>query len=277
MASANSFSLRDWMGLVAGICWGLILSRFFDSDDMTGPWLVILFGPPLVLLISSERPILSWQLPIVTAIVAGTFVQRAPEDSAGLALLEAALMWLVCSVFSLPWALIFHYRARRLGKQTDVGAVSASYVGLGLLVFFTCALTLLGFAATVYPITSADGQGRRLPLYGLLMATGGIVLSIVSARTAQKLEVHKPVRAILDLIMIPGILVGVAELVACLGWFDAPGSIPMAERVSGILVGLEALGAMIWMTRADRRAQNSSLKSDPTRNSIADANLNSRG
>jgi hypothetical protein len=263
--------------MVAGICWGLILSRFFSSDDMTGPWLLILFGPPVVLLISPARPILSWQLPIVTAIIAGLCVNRASEDSAGLGPVEAGAMWLMCSVFSLPWALIFHYRSRRLGKQPDVGAVSASYVGMGLLVFFTCALTLLGFAATVYPITSADGQGRPLPLYGLLMATTGIGLSIVSAQTAQKLEVHKPVRAILELIMIPGILVGVAELVNCFGWFDAPGSIPKAEEVSGIVVGLEALGAMIWMTRADRRAEISSLKSDPTPDSVADANLNSRG
>ena len=44
----STFSLRDWFGIVAGVCWGLALSRFFAADDMTGPWLVILFGPPLV-------------------------------------------------------------------------------------------------------------------------------------------------------------------------------------------------------------------------------------
>ena len=42
----STFSLRDWFGIVAGVCWGLALSRFFAADDMTGPWLVILFGPP---------------------------------------------------------------------------------------------------------------------------------------------------------------------------------------------------------------------------------------
>jgi hypothetical protein len=256
--AANSFSLRDWCGMVAGVCWGLILSRFFASDDMTGPWLVILFGPPVVLLISSARPILSWQLPIVIAVGAGTFLNRAQQDSAGLALMEAALMWLVCSFLSSPWALIFHYRARRrVGEQQGVKAPAAAYVAVGLLLLFSSALTLLGFAATVYPIVSTDAPARLFPIYGLVMATAGIGLCAVSSRIAQRLEVPTPVRAILELIMIPGVLLGIAGIVAHFGWLDTSGSTSGDGGMSCILVGLEALGAMIWMTIADRRARAS--------------------
>jgi hypothetical protein len=256
MGAGNSFTLRDWFGLVGGVCWGLILSRFFASDDMTGPWLLILFGPPVVLLISSARPILSWQLPIVTAIVAGVCVNRASEDSAGFAPVEAGAMWLLCSVFSSPWALIFQQRSRRRAERRDAETFPAAYVGVGLLLFFTCALTLLRFAATMEPTAFGESEKHPLPLYGVVMATAGIGLSIVSAQIAQKLEVHKPVRAILELIMIPGIVFGVA----CFGWLDDPGWNPVAHEISGVAVGLEALGAMIWMTRADRRGETPSLK-----------------
>src|SRR5215472_18598714 len=103
VSPANPFSVRDWLGLVGGIGWGLILSRFFSSDGMTGPWLVILFGPPVVLLISSARPLLSWQLPIVTAVIAAVFMNRNVDDSSIGALADAALWWFLCSVLSWPW------------------------------------------------------------------------------------------------------------------------------------------------------------------------------
>src|SRR5215469_7740401 len=104
VSPANPFSVRDWLGLVGGIGWGLILSRFFSSDDVTGPWLLILFGPPVVLLISSARPLLSWQLPILTAVIAAAFMNPTMDDSASGALTDAALLWFLCSLLSSPWA-----------------------------------------------------------------------------------------------------------------------------------------------------------------------------
>ncbi len=76
------FTQREWFGLIAGVCWGLVLSRFLGADDRTVLWLVIVLGPPVVLLISPERPLLSWQLPILTAAAAGAFKNWTTDDSA---------------------------------------------------------------------------------------------------------------------------------------------------------------------------------------------------
>jgi hypothetical protein len=254
MESARQpFSTRDWFGLVAGVCVGLVLSRFFASDDMTGPWLVILLGPPIVLLISSTRPILSWQVPIVTAATAAALMNRSPEDSTAGIIPTAVLFWFICSLLSSPWALIFYYRARRFRRLEKPPAISIAYVGMVVLVFVCCALTFLGFAATVYPIGN-DAQNRGFPFYGVLAVTGGIALSIVTERVARRLEVHKPVRAVFEVLMIPGVVLGVAEIVDVL-WSKFPGqrSSVDASTWCGIFVGLEALAAMIYLVRLERR------------------------
>lgn len=81
---------------------------------MTDPWLVILVGSPIVLLISPSRPILSWQVPVVTAAVAGGDAEpvsrrfkRCGHDNGCVELVHFA------RCFLLPGALIFHYRDRR--------------------------------------------------------------------------------------------------------------------------------------------------------------------
>ncbi len=252
----------DWFGIVAGVCWGLALSRFFAADDMTGPWLVILFGPPLVLLISSTRPILSWQLPIVIAVVAAAFMNRTSDDSAGGAWAEAALLWFICSLLSLPWALIFRYRARHVRQPERAPWMALAYIGIVLLVFACCAMTLLGIAATVYSTDASDAQNQPFPIYGFLAATAGIVLSFVTERTARRLEIQRPVRGVFELLMIPGVLVGIAEIVDLFFWPKPSGSSLHYGVFGGILVGMEALAAMIWLTRADRREQNDAVQAE---------------
>jgi len=261
----STFTRRDWYGIVAGVCWGLALSRFFAADDMTGPWLVILFGPPLVLLISSTRPILSWQLPIVTAVVAGAVMNRTSDDSAGGAWAEAALLWFICSLLSLPWALIFRYRARHVHQRGKASGMALAYIGMVLLVFACCALTLVGIAATVYSTDASDAQNRLFPIYGFLATTAGIVLSFVTERTARRLEIQKPVRGVFELLTIPGVLVGIAEIVALFFWPKPSGSSLHYDTFCGILVGMEALAAMIWLTRADRREQNDAVQTQSMR------------
>jgi hypothetical protein len=249
----RDFSLRDWFGLVAGICWGLVLGRFFAADDMSGPWLVILFGPPIVLLISPTRPILSWQLPIVTAIVTGTCMNRSSDDSLGGAFADALLLWFLCSLLSAPWALMFHYRRRCIPQHGRTLGFPIAYVAMVLVVFVCCAVTLLGIAMTVYPVN--DGQSRAW-LYGFLAATVGIILSMGCERVARKLEVQKLVRGVFELLMLPGVILGIAEIVD-LFWSKSPGHSPQASALCGILLGMEALGAMIWLTRMDRRERKS--------------------
>ena len=252
VSPANPFSVRDWFGLAGGICWGLVLSRFFSSDDMTGPWLVILFGPPVVLLISSARPLLSWQLPIVTAAIAAAFMNRTMDDSPSGALADAALWWFLCSLLSSPWALMFHHRSRRFRQLGKAPGIPIAYIGMVLLVFVCCGLTLLGFWTTAY---STDGgtHNRALPFYGLLAATAGIALSVMTECAARKLEVQKLVRGVFELLMIPGVILVIVDIVA-LFWRDSSSPHAVVPGVlSGMLAGLEALATMVWLTRLDRR------------------------
>ena len=256
------FTPREWWGLIAGVCWGLVLSRFFAADDMTGPWLVILFGPPLVLLISPSRPLLSWQLPIVSAAVAGTFLNRATDDLAGGALADTVLVWFLCSLLSLPWALMFHYRSRRFRQVGKTPRIPIAYVGIVLLVFLCCGLTLLGFGTTMYPRSAEDS--RTLPYYGLLAATAGIALILVTERVARKLEIQKLVRGIFELVMIPGVLVGLAvgigEIVRLLWLKSSEPPVPTGSLLCGTLAGMQALAAMVWLTKLDRRERGLSAQ-----------------
>jgi hypothetical protein len=260
----RSFEQREWLGLIAGVCWGLVLSRFFAADDMTGPWLVILFGPPVVLLISPSRPLLSWQLPIVTAAVAGAFMSRTTDDSAGGALAETALVWFLCSLLSSPWALIFRYRSRRFRQLGKAPGIPLAYIGMVLLVFLCCGLTLLGFGTAVYPTSAEETQNRALPFYGLLAATAGIGLSVMTERLARKLEIQKPVRGVFELLMIPGVIVGIAVGIGAIVdpiWLkSSEPPIPPGILSCGILVGMEALATMVWLTRLGRWEQGPSAQ-----------------
>ena len=257
----QTFSLRDWFGLVAGITWGLVLSRFFASGDMTGPWLVILFGPPVVLLITPARPLLGWQLPIVTAAVAGTFLNRTADDPGGGALAEATLVWLLCSLLSSPWALVFRYRLQRFRQMGKTPGIPIGYVGMVLLVFVCCALTFLGFVATIYSRNATGARNPGFPFYGWLMATGGIVLSVLTERVARKLEIQKLVRGVFELLMIPGVILGIAAF-ASLFWFKSPGHPSLDENaLCSTLVGMEAMATMFWLTRLDRHEQGRALPS----------------
>ncbi len=255
------FTQREWWGLIAGVCWGLVLSRFFAADDITGPWLVILFGPPVVLLISPARPLLSWQLPIVTAAVAGTFMNRTTDDFAVGALADATLAWFLCSVLSWPWALMFRYRSRRFRQLGKTPGIPIAYVGMVLLVFLCCALTFLGFVSAVYFTDANDPKNRLFPFYGVLMTTGGIVLSMMTERVARKLEIQKLVRGVFEVFMIPGAVMlaglGITGIVT-LFWFKSMHPSLDEGSVCIILVSMEELAAMVWLTRLDRREQDPS-------------------
>jgi len=258
------FTQREWLGLIVGVCWGLVLSRLSAADDMTCPWLVILFGPPVVLLISPARPLLSWQLPIVTAAVAGAFMNRTTDDFAGGALAETALVWFLCSLLSSPWALMFHHRFQRFQQLGKTPGIPIAYVGMVLLVFLCCGLTFFGFVAPMYWTDADEARNRMMPFYGLLAVTAGIGLSLVTERVARKLEIQKLVRGVFELLMIPGVVVGAAvvigEIVQLFWLRSSEPPTPPGILLCGILVGMEALATMLWLTRLDRRERRPSAQ-----------------
>ena len=265
MVCANSFSLRDWVGVIVGISWGLVLSRFFAADNTTGPFLLILLGPPLVLLISPSHPILGWQLPVVTASLSGAFQARDPGETSGMVFVEAAMLWAACSIFSSPWALIFHHRAKRASPQTPTGPLAA-YAGVALLTFLGCALLVVGFALTLYPGDFADPRNRAIPFYGLFMVTAGMALSVFTDLVARGLKIHRTVRAISELPMVVGAIIGITELVV--DYVDRkPDSYDATSpdgRLCCAIAGLEALAGLIWLIRLERRERRTALETPQT-------------
>ena len=251
--------------MAVGIAWGLVLGQFFKSGDMAGPWLTILLGPPPVLLISPARPILSWQVPIVTAAVSGTLMSRDPGDPAGIGsfLVMGLLTWAGCSLLSSPWAVVFQRRAQRVREGTsDRTGAAASYIGAGLLVFIACALVILGIALTFYPADSSDPRNARAPFEGFLMTTVGIGVSVAAYRFAAKLGASKPVKDVLELVLglgsIFGIVILLEEGVIALreGRATLGLSLP-SGRIWCALAALETLAALVWLVTTARRARNS--------------------
>jgi hypothetical protein len=260
------------LGLIAGIAWGLVLGYFFKSEDATGPALVVLLGPPVVLLICPERPLLSWQAPVVTAAVFGTIMTRnrgdtgsgGPVDTPGSLLLTALLPWLMLSLLSSPWAIIFQQRARKkLEGVKGSTEPSASRVGVTLLVFLACALVLLGFALAMVPIDSADPHDRLVHFYGLLMAAAGVAMSVGTYRIAHKLGIGERVKDVLELPLILGAVVaGLFLLASCIMLF-LPGSSQFPRQalssggISCVLAVMEAAAGLIWLARTGKRIARS--------------------
>lgn len=259
----KSFAVRDWFGLTVGICWGLVLGHFFASEDMTGPWLAILFGPPLVLLIAPARPILSWQLPIAVAVLSGAFLNRAPEDTAGTVFLEAVGTWLMCSVFSSPWALIFYYRSRRLSAEGASADATVNYVGVGLLVFLACAVTVVGFAGLMYSESFGHSGSSLRPLDDVLVVTAGIALCVISEFGARRLKIQHAVRASLELVLLLGALVGITEILDVIVEVRSADPAMATSSVTVLcffVAGGEALAVLIWLTLLGRKDRKAALE-----------------
>ncbi len=158
---------------------------------------------------------------------------------------------------------MFRYRSRRFRQLGKTPGIPIAYVGMALLVLVCCALTFLGFVSPVYSTDANETKNRVLPFYGLLMATGGIVLSLVTERLARKLEVHKLVRGVFELLMLPGVVLGVTEIMgAIVDLFRFKSSKHASDQgvLCGILLGMEALATMVWLTRLDRREQRGAVQ-----------------
>lgn len=237
----------------------MFLGYFFRSGDMTGPWLVVLFGPPLILLISPAHPILSWQVPIITATIFGTVAWRSPDETASDLLGAGLLTWLMCTLFSSPWALIFQRRIERLHEgEHQKGGRLVSYAGVVLMVFAACALTILGFIFIFYPAWSAESSGRSAPPYGFWAVTSGVGMSIISYRLGQRLGVGKPVRQILDLILGVCSTVVVLALIGALYDVFRPSETADRFASSDVYSGLavvETVATIIWLARRAKLEQ----------------------
>jgi hypothetical protein len=173
----------------------------------------------LVFLVSLQRPILAWQVPMVTSAVLGAFNSRdvgEPRDAKGL-LGVALLIWVMSFLLSLPWVLVFQRRMQRASQEPNVEVVTAaSYIGVGLLAFLASALVILGLILSFMMHDSVDPRDGSVPWEGFLMATLGIGVAVAACRIAARLGAAKPVEDVLGLVFsffgIPGLLDLIASL-----------------------------------------------------------------
>lgn len=198
----KSFSIREWCGIAVGVLCALNPQLIFKSGDMAPFWTTILLGPPLVFLVSPKRPILAWQVPMITVAVFAALTSREawePRFSKG-QLGVALLAWVMCSLLSLPWAIVLAHRAERTREQPGTKpSTPGSYIGLGVLVFLACALVILGLIFSFRGYDSTDARDSAVPFESFLMVTLGIGIAVAACRIAAKLSAAKGVESMLGL------------------------------------------------------------------------------
>ena len=267
------------LALLIGVIWGLILGCFCTY---TGPWLVVLLGPPAILLLSAKRPLLSWQVPLVSAAITATILNRdrgntgsgGPGDTPGSVLLDAFLIWLMFSLFSCPWAFIFQRRAKRAQQSALQKAasptsaqpatpppdadVTPARIGAVLLVFLACAVVLAGSAVAIWPAASTPGD-RADHLIGLLIAAAGVAFTVGIYRLAHRLSIGDSVKQVLELPLILAAVFGglffVGDLIPVSKY--APPQLstpsPLDQDIWGLLAALIASAGLVVLARLKRR------------------------
>lgn len=259
----NSFSIRDWCGIAVGVICALIPQLIFKSGDMTPFWTTILLGPPLVFLVSPKRPILAWQVPMITAAIFAAFASREPWEprySKG-QLGVALLAWVMSSLLSLPWAIVFAHRAERTREHPDTKpSTPGSYIGLGLSVFLACALVILGLIFSFRGYDSPDPRDSAVPFESFLMVTLGVGITLAACRIAAKLGAARGVESVLGLAFsffgIPGFIGLIVTL------WEEPKS-PMRLPSSGVFwlatSVLEIVAVLVWLLAKGRRTRKASV------------------
>lgn len=259
----KSFSVRDGCGIAVGVICALIPPLIFKSGDMTPFWATILLGPPLVFLVSPKRPILAWQVPMITAAIFAALTSREPweprysKSQLGVALLTCVM----CSLLSLPWAIVFAHRAERTREQPNTKPnAPASYIGLGLLVFLACALTILGLILSFWTLDSTGPRDSAGPFEAFLMVTLGVGIAVAASRIAAKLSASKGVENVLGMAFsyfgIPGFIGLVTTL------WEEPKSATGLPSTGVFWLGvsvLEIVAVVIWLLVKGRRTKKAGV------------------
>lgn len=259
----KSFTIRDWCGVAVGVLCALIPLLIFKSGDMTPFWTVVLLGPPLVFLVAPKRPILAWQVPMITAAVFTALTSREPWEprySKG-QLGVALLVWVMCSLLSLPWAIVFAHRTERAREQPNTKpSTPGSYVGLGLLVFLACALVILGLILSFLMQDSTDPRDSAAPFESFLMVTLGVGIALAACRIAAKLGASKGVEHVLGLAFsyfgIPGFIGLIFTL------WEKPKSATRLPSAGTFWFGvdvLEIVAVLVWLLARGRQTRQSSV------------------
>jgi hypothetical protein len=245
--------IREWVGPALGIALGLSFGYILGGNGTTaGPALFALVIVPIVIWMSPKRPMLGWQLPIVSFAVSSVLTHlEYPGQKFDLASdsLMVVMEWAMLLVFSSPWGLLLLLRARqsRTGGEVtrDDGKRYALVVGLIVVGGF---LLLFSWAMVFAPNSSAWS-----PVGGLLVGTIGMAAWKYGDGVASGLgKAREVARHFMQLGLV------VCPLMA-LGGGHSGGQIGGWSRmVFGGLLSVESLAVLIWLS-LKRRIERESI------------------
>jgi hypothetical protein len=244
-------SIRDWAGPVLGIALGLYFGYVLGGNGTTaGPALFALVIVPFVIWISPKRPVLGWQLSIISFAICSVLTHpEYPGQKFDLAsdLLMVVLEWTMLLAFSSLWGLLLLRRAQqaRSAGEESRGDLKLYALVVGLLLVGGI-LLLLGWAMVFAPNRSAWS-----PAGGILVGTMGIAVWKYCDRVASGLGKAREVARHsmqLALLFCPGL---------ALGGFHGGGqkSGGWSSVIFGSMLGIESLAVLIWLSlmRSNKR------------------------
>jgi len=256
----NVPSTREWWGMLGAAAWGAMLGALrFGNGDATVMWIAVLVGPPIAFLLLPTRPFLSWQLCMTAAALSATYRDRDPQDPSDGVLVPALLGWTAFCLLSLPWPFIFQRRAERARAQGDISAgVTMRYVGVGLLVFLTCGLMIVGGIFLYFANSGTEqviASGHAASFIGCVAASAGIGLSAFLCRRADDFRINKSAEDLFGLLLtFTGFfVVGIALTETFFKSSCSPGESCAPVRGSDVfwtwIVAIETVAVLVWLIR----------------------------
>jgi hypothetical protein len=252
------FSIRKWVGPALGIALGFLFGYFLAAHGTTVVFLLFgLFVVPIVIWLSPKRPMLGWQLAIVTFAMFFPVSLNDPGERFDLAgkwfdlarsLLMTVLVWAGLFVLSSPWGVLLFRRAQqdRAVGEKRVENIKHYALVVGLIIVGSI-LLLVGWAMVFAPNSSPwDPPG------GLLVGTLAVAVWKVCDRIASALgRVRQYARHLMQLVLLVCPLIALGGGHAGSGQFERLSSV-----IFGSVLGIESFAVLTWLflTRSTGRA-----------------------
>ena len=250
----RNLSQQEWIGVAIAAAWGALLALVPGNGAM---FAVPVLGPPVAYLVLRKRPLLSWQIPVITASICEAVQDRNPhgpytEGSVWTVILS---LWQVLSLFSVPWAYVFQRRMQSEGEKHASLATAAKMFGAGSLIFLVCGTILLGFALCFYQASNPNASFFDR-WFGAMMVTAGITLTIYICRHTTRRGPDFQIESLFGWVLAPpAVVVGRAVVSELWEKFYRP-TLASTSTLSDLPIytaSLEGLAVVIWLQRRGRR------------------------
>jgi hypothetical protein len=235
------------VGIALGLYFGYVVGLDGSLAALASFGLVIV---PIVIWISPKRPLLGWQLPIISFAICSVLTHPdypgqpfdLPSD-----LLMAVMEWTGLLILSSPWGLLLLRRAqeaRSVGEKS-VGDVKRYALAVGLIVV-SGLLMLSGWAMVFAPDSSGWAAAG-----GILLGTIGIAVCLSCDRVASRLgNARADIRQFMvaALVVSPGMALGG-------GHHGSQISAGRSSVIFGSMLGIESLTVLLWLFLTRLRAR----------------------